>query len=110
MKTLQANMAKLKSGTTGGSNSPINQSGRATLPSNGSDVCGNPRKRHFSGEETDSSDGEVDDDEGDDTFRLSEEGDAFIETAFKSRFDDTARGKKKVKLPENKWLKLPQLD
>jgi len=51
----------------------------------------------------------VDGDKGDDAFRLSEEDNAFIEAAFKSRLDNTARGKKNG-LPESKWLKLPQLD
>ena len=52
------------------------------------------------------------DDDGDNTFKLSEEGDAFIEAAFKTRMDDTTRTKKKVKLelPDCKWLKPPQLD
>ena len=112
VKSLQADMAEIKSGATGGNNPPTDQPGRATLPLVGSDASGNPRKRRLSGEETDSSDGEVDD-EGDDTrFRLSEEGEAFIEAAFKSRLNDTARGKKKAKLglPESKWLESPQLD
>ena len=44
VKGLQAEMAELKSGATGGSNPPTDKSGRATLPE-GSDVRGNPRKR-----------------------------------------------------------------
>ena len=52
------------------------------------------------------------DDDGDNTFKLSEEGDACIEAAFKTRMNDTTRTKKKVKLklPDCKWLKPPQLD
>ena len=106
VKSLQADMVELKSGATGGSNLLIDQSGRATLPSNGSKVSGNPRKRRLSGEAMDLSEGS---DKGDDAFRLSKEDNAFIEAAFKSRFDDTARGKKNG-LPESKWLKSPQLD
>ena len=73
MKSLQADMAKLKSGAASGSNLSTDQSGRDTLPSNGRNVRGNLLKRCLSGEETGSSDDEVDGDEGDDTFRLSEE-------------------------------------
>ena len=73
MKSLQADMAELKSGATSGSNLSTDQSGRDTLPSNGRNVRGNLLKRCLSGEETGSSDDEVDGDEGDDTFRLSEE-------------------------------------
>jgi len=41
---MQAKMAELKSGATGGSNPPTDKSGCATLPE-GSNVCGNPGKR-----------------------------------------------------------------
>ena len=107
-------MAELKSGATGGSNLPTDKSGRATLPE-GSDVRGNPRKRKIPGEEAGSSDDEnplTDEEEGGTTFSLSEEGDAFIEAAFKSRLDNDSRGKKKAKLglPDSKWLKSPELD
>jgi len=110
VKGLQAKMENLESGATGGNNPPTDQTGPATLPLNGSDARGNPRKRRLSGEEL--SDDEDDDGDGDDTFKLSEEGDAFIETAFKSGLDSAARGKKKAKLglPDSKWLKSPQLD
>ena len=93
-------MAELKSGATGGSNLPTDKSGRATLPE-GSDVRGNPRKRKIPGEEAGSSDDEnplTDEEEGGTTFSLSEEGDAFIEAAFKSRLDNDSRRKKKKKL------------
>ena len=97
VKGLQAEMAELKSGATGGSNPPTDKSGRATLLE-GSDVRGNPRKRQLPGEEAGSSDDEnplTDKEEGGTTFSLSEEGDAFIEAAFKSRLDNDSRGKKK---------------
>ena len=38
MKSLQADMAKLKSGAASGSNLSTDQSGRDTLPSNGRNV------------------------------------------------------------------------
>jgi len=44
VKSLQADMAELKSGATDGSNPPTDKSGHATLP-DGSDVHGNPQKR-----------------------------------------------------------------
>jgi len=112
MKVVQAKMAELKSGVTGGSNPPTDKSGRATLPE-GSNVRGNPRKRQLSGKKAGSSDDEnlltV---EGGTTFSLSEESDAFIGAAFKSRLDNNSRGKKKAKLglPDSKWLKLPELN
>jgi len=102
MKGLQAKMAELKSGATGGSNLPTDKSGHATLPE-GSDVRGNPQKRQLPGEEAGLADNEnhlTDEEEGGTTFSLSEEGDAFIEAAFKSRLD---KG-----LPNSKWLKSPE--
>ena len=117
VKSLQADVAELKSGATGGINPPTGSPGPATLPLNGSEVRGNPRKRQLSGEEAESSGDEniehvEEEAEGDGTFTLSEEGDAFIETAFKSRLDDASRENKKAKLglPKSKWLKSPQLD
>jgi len=106
VKGLQAKMAELKRGATGGNNSPTDKSGCATLPE-GSDVRGNPQKRQLPGEDAGSFDDEnplTDEEEGGTTFSLSEEGDAFIEAAFKSRLDNDSRGKKKVKLglPDSK--------
>ena len=66
VKGLQAEMAELRSGATGGNNLPTDKSGHATLPV-GSDVRGNPRKRQLPGEEADLSDAEnpiSDEDEG----------------------------------------------
>lgn len=57
VKSLQADMVELKSGANGGSNLLIDQCGHATLPSNGSEVSGNPCKRCLSGEAMDSSEG-----------------------------------------------------
>ena len=100
VKGLQAEMAELKSRATGGSNPPTDKSGRATLPE-GSDVRGNPRKRQLPGEEAGSSDNEnplTDEEEGGTTFSLSEEVNAFIEAAFKSRLDNDSRGKERRSL------------
>ena len=114
VKSLQADMAELKSGATGGGNTPTDKSGHATLL-DGSDARGNPRKRQLPGKEADSSDDKnpiTNEEEGGTTFSLSEEGNAFIEAAFKSRLDNDSRSKKKAKLwlPDSKWLKSPEQD
>jgi len=95
VKGLQAEMAELKSGATGGSNPPTNKSGCSTLPE-GSNVRGNPQKRQLPEEEAGSSDDEnplTDEEEGGTTFSLSEEGDAFVEAGFKSRLENDSREK-----------------
>ena len=98
VKTLQANGTALKSSrATGGNNLLTNKSGHATLPENGNETGGNPRKRQRSGYDSDSSDNDNPggDDEGDNTFKLSEDGGAFIEAVFKTRLDDATRTKKR---------------
>lgn len=114
VQTIQADMAALKSGATGGSNPPAGFSGLATLPQNGSDVRGSPpRKRLRDEDEGESSDeAHSSSDEEDQVFTLSEAGSAFMETAFKSKMNAASRKKKMAKLglPDCKFSKAPELD
>ena len=88
VQSLQANMVALKSGATGGSNPLTRSSAPATLPQNGSDVCGKspPRKNARDDDEADSPD-DLSSDEEDNVFTLSEVGSVFMETAFKNKIE-----------------------
>ena len=112
VKTLQAEVAALKSGATGGSSS---QPSLATLSQTDSAVSGKdlPVKRLRSEEGEDSEEEPLSSDEEDDhVFTLSEAGSAFMETAFKSKLNATSRRKKMAKLgmPDCTWTKAPELD
>ena len=115
VRTLQSDMAELKSGGNGANNLPIQTepNGLATLPQSGSKVCGKspPRKRWRDEDNADSNDNQSSD-EDDHVFSLSEVGNAFMETAFKSKMNATSRRKKMAKLgiPDCKWSKAPDLD
>ena len=115
VKTLQSDMAELKSGGNGANNPPTQTepNGLATLPQSGSEVRGKspPRKRSRDEDDADSNDDQSSD-EDDHVFSLSEIGNAFMETAFKSKMNATSRRKKMAKLgiPDCKWSKAPELD
>ena len=115
VKTLQSDMAELKSGGNGANNPPTQTepNGLATLPQSGSEVRGQspPRKRSRDEDDADSNDDQSSD-EDDHVFSLSEVGNAFMETAFKSKMNATSRRKKMAKLgiPDCKWSKAPELD
>ena len=109
-------MADLKSGGNG-ANKPLTQnepSGSATLPQTGSEVRGKspPRKRARDEDDADSNDEFESSDEDDHVFSLSEVGSAFMEAAFKTKMNASARRKKMAKLglPDCKWSKAPELD
>ena len=95
-------MAELKSGGNG-TNKPLTQnepSGSATLPQTGSKVRGKtpPHKRARDKDDADSNDEFESSDEDDHVFSLSEVGSAFMEAAFKTKMNASARRKKMAKL------------
>lgn len=115
VKSLQSDMAELKSGGNEANNPLLEPTGSATLPQIGSEVRGKspPRKRSRDEDDADSNDELAEsDDEDDHVFSLSEVGSAFMEAAFKSKMNATARRKKMAKLgvPDCKWSKAPELD
>ena len=115
VKTLQSDMAELKSGGNGAYNSPTQTkpNGLATLPQSSSEVHGKspPRKRSRDKDDADSNDDQSSD-EYDHVFSLSEVSNAFMETAFKSKMNTTSRRKKmaKLRIPDCKWSKAPELN
>ena len=116
VKTLQSDMAELKSGSNGANNPPTETepNGLTTLPQSGSEVRGKspPRKRLRDEDNANSNDDESSD-EDDHVFSLSEVGNnAFMETAFKSKMNATSRRIKMAKLgiPDCKWSKAPEFD
>ena len=117
VQTLQSEVAALKSGATGGSNLTQPPPGAATLSQTDSVASGNgtdpPAKRQRSDDGGDSEEEPPSSDEDDDNvFTLSEAGNAFMETAFKSKLNTASRKKKMAKLglPNCKWTKPPELD
>ena len=109
VKTLQSNMAELKSGGNGANNPPNSNS-----PKHGSKVRGKnpPHKRLRDEDDTNSNDDFESSDEDDHVFSLSEVGNTFMEMAFSSKMNATSRRKKMAKLgiPDCKWSKAPELD
>lgn len=104
VQTLQLDVAALKSGATGGSHLIQPPSGTATLSQTDSVVSGSskdpPAKRQRSNEGGDSEEEEPpsSDKDNDNVFTLSEAGNAFMETAFKSKMNAASRKKKMEKL------------
>ena len=112
VKTLQAEVAALKDGATGGSSSQLLL---ATLLQMDSTVSGKdqPIERLRSEKGEDSEEEPLSSDKEDDhVFTLMEVGSAFMEIAFKSKLNATSRKKKMAKLgmPDCKWTKVPELD
>ena len=115
VKMLQSDMAKLKSRGNGANNPPTqsDSTGLATLPQSGSKVRGKSSLRKSSRDNDDAnSNDEQSSNEDDHMFSLLEVGNAFMETAFKSKMNATSRRKKMVKLriPDCKRSKGPDLD
>ena len=97
VKSLQANIAELKSGGNRGNN-PLKltkSSGSATLPEIGSKVCGKgpPPMRPGNEDDTDSNDEFKSSDEDNHMFLLSEVSIAFMEAVFKTKMNATGRRK-----------------
>ena len=116
VQTLQSELAALKSGATGGSNVTQPPPGAATLSQTDSVASGNgtdpPAKRQRSDDRGDSEEEPPSSDEDDDNvFTLSEAGNAFMETAFKSKLNVVSRKKKMAKLGlhDCKWTKSLEL-
>jgi len=116
VKSLQSDMAELKSGGIEANNLPTqtDPASLATLPQSGSEVRGKslPRKKPREEDDADSNKEFESSDEDDHVFSLSNVGNAFMETAFKSKMNATLRRKKMAKLgiPNCKWSKAPELD
>ena len=120
VKAMQAEMVTLKSEVThSDKNSRAGSQNSVIVSSNG------PMRKRTAPEEESNTDDDDDDDDDDDgsndemeddaeseLYQLSEEAGAFIETAFKSKLDNTTRKARATKfgVPDSRWLKCPKLD
>ena len=111
VKAMQAKMATLKSEVT-----HSDKNSHASLQnSNIVSANGLTRKRTTPEEEsdTDDDDDEMEGDAESELCQLSEEAEAFIETAFKFKLDNVTRkacATNKFGAPDSLWLKCPKLD
>ena len=121
VKDLRSEVAAHKSGATGGiipltgTTQGGDEPGQdAQLPhgSGTSDINAPPAKKRKENREESCKEAANSSNDEDNTFTLSEAGTAFMEAAFKTKLNATARKRKigKLGLPDCKWTKSPELD
>ena len=121
VKDLRSKVVALKGGATGGIIPPTGTTQGGDEPgqdaqllhgSGTSDINAPPaKKRKKNGEESDKEAADSSNNENN-TFTLSKAGRAFMEAAFKTKLNATARQRKisKLGLPDCKWTKSPELE